>query len=368
MKDFLKDLVIPKENEALLKVFIKTMPTAVAMLDNQLRYIITSDRWFKETNLLENDIIGKLHYEVVPDLPERWKEAHQRCLKGEHIKCDEDVFIRSNGDIEYLRWEILPWYQSSNNIGGIVIFVEHITERKIAEKKMEKMLSKLKKSNTELKQFAHMCAHDLTEPLRTITNYIHLVEEKVQNQDLRDLNNYLHIIRDGATYMRALVQGILNYSQMGLHKPNKSYFNLEKIIKNTHIALAKKIKEKNAVIEYGQLPEVYADLTLITQVMHNLISNALKFNYSETPIIKITAEENKDTWTIHIIDNGIGINKKYHTTIFNIFVRLHSKSQYPGSGIGLASCKRIIEDHGGKIGVQSSLNKGSTFWFTLPKK
>lgn len=368
MKDSLTDLEIPKENESLLKVFIKTMPIAVAMLDTQLRYIITSDRWYKETKLREKNIIGKLHYEIVPDLPERWKEVHQRCLKGEHVKCDEDVFIRSNGDIEYLRWEILPWYQTSDIIGGIVMFVEHITERKIIEKKMEKTLNKLKKSNTELKQFAHMCAHDLTEPLRTITNYIHLVEEKVQNQDLQGINNYLHLIRDGATYMRALVQGILNYSQMGLHKPNKLTFNLEKALKNTQISLAKKIKEKNSVIEYGKLPDVYADLTLITQVMHNLISNALKFNYSETPMIKITSEENKDTWTIHISDNGIGINKKYHTTIFNIFVRLHSKSQYPGSGIGLASCKRIIEDHGGKIGVHSSLNKGSTFWFTLPKK
>src|SRR3546814_10377052 len=124
------------------------------------------------------------------------------------------------------------------------MFVEHITERKVAEKKMEKMLTKLKKSNTELKQFAHMCAHDLTEPLRTITNYIHLVEEKVKSEDLRDINNYLTIIHDGATYMRALVQGILNYSQMGLHKPNKSFISLEKMIKNNQITLARNIKER----------------------------------------------------------------------------------------------------------------------------
>lgn len=368
MKNHLKDLVIQKENEDLLKVFIKTMPIAVAMLDDKLQYIITSDRWFEETNLPESDIIGKLHYEVVPDLPERWKEVHQRCLKGEHIKCDEDVFIRSNGSIEYLRWENLPWYKSPGHIGGLIMFVEHITERKIVEKKMEKMLTQLKKSNNELKQFAHMCAHDLTEPLRTITNYIHLVEEKVQNKDLADINDYLNIIHDGATYMRALVQGILNYSQMGLHKPDKSFFNFEKIIKNTQITLAKKIKEKNAVIQWSNLPKVYADVTLLTQVMHNLISNALKFNGSETPIITITVEEKEETWLINITDNGIGIDKKYHANIFNIFVRLHRKSQYPGSGIGLASCKKIIEDHGGEIGVQSSLNKGSTFWFTLPKK
>lgn len=368
MNSHSQELVIPKENEDLLKVFIKTMPTAVAMLDDQLRYIITSNRWFKETNLPETDITGKLHYEIVPDLPERWKEIHQRCLKGEHIKCDEDVFIRSNGSIEYLRWEILPWYKSSNLIGGLIMFVEHITERKIVEKKMEKMLTQLKKSNSELKQFAHMCAHDLTEPLRTITNYIHLVEEKVQNEDLEDINNYLNIIRDGAIYMRALVQGILNYSQMGLHKPNKTFFELEKIIKNTQITLARKIKEKNAVIHWSHLPKVYADVTLITQVMHNLISNALKFNGSEVPSITITAEEKKDAWLISITDNGIGIDKKYHATIFNIFVRLHSKSQYSGSGIGLASCKKIIEDHGGEMGVQSTPNKGSTFWFTLPNK
>jgi len=368
LKHNLKDLVIPKENEDLLKVFIKTMPIAVAMLDDHLRYIITSDRWFKETNLPESDITGKLHYDIVPDLPERWKETHQRCLKGEHVKCEEDVFIRSNGNTEYLRWEILPWYKSSDIIGGIIMFFEHISERKNAEKKMEKKLKKIKKTKTELKKIAHICAHDLTEPLRTITNYIHLVEEKVQNKDLQDINNYLNIIRDGATYMRALVQGILNYSQMGLHKPNKSFFHLDKIVKNTQISLAKRIKEKNAVIYCSDLPKIYADSTLITQVMHNLINNALKFNCNESPIITITAEENKEGWLININDNGIGIDKKYHATIFNIFVRLHSKSQYPGSGIGLASCKKIIEDHGGEMGVQSTLNKGSTFWFTLPKK
>mgnify|MGYP001097823486 FL=1 len=363
-----KDIVIPKENQDILKVFVQTMPTAVAMLDDQLRYIITSNQWFTETNLEKTDLVGKFHYDVVPDIPERWKETHRRCLKGEHIKCEEDVFIRSNGNTEYLRWEVLPWYKTSTVIGGIIIYAEHITERKIVEKKMEKMLTKLRKSNTELKQFAHMCAHDLTEPLRTITNYIHLVEEKVQTDDLQDIHNYLNIIRDGATYMRALVQGILNYSQMGLYKPNKALINLEKIIKNAQITFAKKIKEKNAILEWENLPEVYGDMTLLTQVMHNLISNALKFNTNERPTIKIIAEEQEDFWHLSVTDNGIGIDKKYHATIFNIFVRLHSKSKYPGSGIGLASSKKVIEDHGGEMGVKSSLNNGSTFWFTLPKK
>ena len=163
-------LIINEEEENVLKIFIKRIPAAIAIFDKNLNYIITSDRWAEETNAQIKDVIGKNHYEVVNDIPLKWKKIHERCLNGEHLKCEEDSFKRSDGSIEWLRWEILPWYKNENNIGGIILFVEHITKRKILEKKMLGMIKALNKSNIELENILNMVvtsdtSHLLISPL-----------------------------------------------------------------------------------------------------------------------------------------------------------------------------------------------------------
>ncbi|MBY0293600.1 MAG: PAS domain S-box protein [Alphaproteobacteria bacterium] len=360
-------LIINEEEENVLKVFIKRIPAAIAIFDKNLNYIITSDRWAEETNAQIKDVIGKNHYEVVSDIPLKWKKIHERCLNGEHLKCEEDSFKRHDGSIEWLRWEILPWYKSENNIGGIILFVEHITKRKSLEKKMLSMIKALNKSNIELEKFAHICAHDLNEPLRTIANYNNILQEKFNKDINPEAKKYLDVLSKSVKHMNVLVNGILSYSQFGTSKLNKSLFPLEHTLNSVKMILWKKIKDKKAFIYSDRLPTVYGDITLITHVFQNLISNALKFNESDIPIIYVTVKEQKNRYIFTIEDNGIGIDAKYHKKIFELFVRLNPPSKYEGTGMGLSLSKKIIEAHGGRLWVKSSLNNGSQFLFTLPK-
>jgi PAS domain S-box-containing protein len=364
----LDELVIKESEETLLKHFVKRIPAAVAMFDTELHYIMVSDRWFDETRPKIRDIIGKCHYDVVRDIPEKWKKIHQRCLKGEHIKCDGEVFKRNDGRVEWLRWEVLPWYKDTKVIGGMIMFIEHITERKLAEQKMERIINALNRSNSQLKRFAHMCAHDLSEPLRTISNYIQLTKQQLNDKIDPQVHKYLERVYDSARYMHTLVRDILSYSQLETQNLHLKPTSMEEVFHEIKMALDRTFQEKGVQLHYKDLPTVYADKTLITQVVQNLVSNAIKFNQSTPPKVYVKVKEQKHFWLFSIRDNGIGIEPKDYQKIFLLFGRLHSKYKYNGSGLGLSLCKKIIKDHGGKIWVTSLLQKGSEFSFTLPKE
>ncbi len=362
-----EDVVIKKEEKILFETFIKKMPAAIAIFDTEMRYILMSDQFAAITNASPQDLIGKRHYDVVPDIPQKWREGHQKGLAGEHLVGEDDSFKRANGNLEWWRWEVLPWYKSEKEIGGIILFVEEITKRKLMEKKMEEMIRILNRSNEDLERFAHICAHDLNEPLRTIGNYCHILEKDFK-EDLPPLaKQHLQSITNSVTQMGDLINGILTYSQMGAQSLKKEVCSAQEIVTSVAMILEERIRDKNALIQYDSLASVYADKVLLTQVFQNLISNALKFNESATPIVRISSTENKKIITFTVEDNGIGIDHKHYKIIFDLFKRLHARSRYEGTGIGLSFCKKIIEAHGGEIFVKSTLNKGSQFSFTLPK-
>lgn len=361
-----EDLIIKEEEEALFKNFIRKIPAAVAIFDKDMRYIIASDRYFKETNAPTRDVIGKSHYEVVPDIPQKWRKGHKRALKGEHIKCEEDSFRRTDGTIEWLRWEHLPWYKSNGEIGGIMMFVEHFTKRKLMEKKMEEMIKRLNHSNEELEKFAHICAHDLNEPLRTIGSYCQILEQDLGENLSVKTKEYFKCIIKSVKQMSDLVNGILAYAQFGSHALNQGICSTQQIVKSVTMVLEKKIKDKKAQIHFEGLPDVYGDRVLLTRVFLNLISNALKFNENTSVEVWISVKEKKGFWRFDIEDNGIGIEPKHFKVIFDLFKRLHKTGKYEGTGMGLSLCKKIIEAHGGKISVKSQVGLGSRFSFTLP--
>src|ERR1700722_8648956 len=287
-------LIINKEEENLLRNFIKNIPAAIAIFDKNLNYIITSDRWAEETDSKIKDVIGKNHYDVVPDIPQKWRKIHEKCLNGEHLKCDEDVFKRKDGQTEWLKWEILPWYKNEDTIGGLVMFIEHITKRKNLEKKMVEMIKALNKSNSELEKFAYICAHDLTEPLRTITNYSGFLQGDFKEQLDPKAKVYLENISKSVKHMNTLVNGILAYSQFGSSGLNKSFFSLQYVINSVKMILEKNIEDKKAYIYSDNLSLLHGDMVLIARVFQNLISNALKFNESDIPIIYIRVKEQKN--------------------------------------------------------------------------
>ncbi|MBE9155854.1 response regulator [Nodosilinea sp. LEGE 06152] len=224
----------------------------------------------------------------------------------------------------------------------------------------------LARSNDELQKFAYVASHDLQEPLRMVTSYLQLLERRYKGQLDADADDFIQFAVDGALRMRTLINDLLTYSRVGTQgrafEPTSSTQAVERAIANLKVA----IEESEATVTYHGLPQVQADPTQLTQLFQNLISNGIKFRSEAPARVAIEASQKEDVWLFSVQDNGIGIDPQYADQIFVIFQRLNNRIAYPGTGIGLAVCKKIVERHGGKIWVQSKPNQGSTFYFTIP--
>jgi PAS domain S-box-containing protein len=223
-------------------------------------------------------------------------------------------------------------------------------------------------SNAELEQFAYVASHDLQEPLRMVSGFLTQLEKKYGEQLDEKAKHYIYYAVDGAKRMRQIILDLLEFSKVGKYLDDEKLVSIPEIIEEVKSLLQKNIEESGAVIQYEQLPTIRASKTPVFQIFNNLISNALKYQkYAEIPIIQIRANETPEFWEFSVSDNGIGIDEAYFEKIFLLFQRLHNKEKYSGTGIGLAIVKKIIENLGGKIWVKSKIDKGSTFYFSLPK-
>ncbi|MGB9937006.1 MAG: PAS domain S-box protein [Methanobacterium sp.] len=245
-----------------------------------------------------------------------------------------------------------------------------ISERKKSEKYLKDLLNKLSTSNEELEQFAYIISHDLQEPLRTIANFTQLLERRYKGQFDEDADEFMDYIVDASVRMKEMIHDLLEYSRVSTTKENFRPVDLNKLLKNVLDDLKFAINENNAEITYNNLPIVIADYEQISRVFQNFISNAIKFKKEEEPPkinISSTEDEENDEYIFAVSDNGIGIEKQYFDRIFTIFQRLHTQDKYKGSGIGLSIARRIIELHGGRVWVESTLGVGTTFFFTLKR-
>ncbi|NEO92001.1 MAG: PAS domain S-box protein [Moorea sp. SIO3G5] len=354
-------------NLELLNRFLEYVPAAIAMFDQQMRYQFVSRHWYSEYNIYDDNIIGKSYYDVFPETPEGWKKIHQRCLEGDSAECEEDLFIRANGEQQWLKWEIRPWVDISEKISGIIMSTEVITERKEAQEALKRLNQDLSRSNRELEQFAYVASHDLQEPLRAISSYTQLLAKKYQSKLDAQADKYIHYIVDGATNMQQLIQDLLSFSRVGTHGKKLAATDCEVVLNRVLDNLNVTIIESDAIVTYDSLPVVMGDDIQLSQLLQNLIGNAIKFRSQELPRVHISAELKGKEWIFSVRDNGIGIEPEYFERIFTIFQRLHTRREYPGTGIGLAVCKKIVERHGGKIWVESELGVGTTFYFSIPQ-
>ncbi len=229
-----------------------------------------------------------------------------------------------------------------------------------------KQAEELWRSNKELEQFAYVSSHDLQEPLRKITTYSQLLEEKFKDNIDPDSRKFIENIGTSVTRMRNLINALLTYSRLDRSERKWDQVELAQILKEVMIDLEAAIAEKNAAIIFDPLPSVRWNAFQAQQLFQNLIGNALKFGGQQAPAIYISCSPRDAGWLFGVRDNGIGIDKKYVEQIFKVFQRLHPRHIYPGTGIGLAICKKIVEQRGGKIWVESEPGKGSIFYFTLP--
>jgi signal transduction histidine kinase/HAMP domain-containing protein len=245
---------------------------------------------------------------------------------------------------------------------------QEINIRKQAEEALKEKAKELERSNSELAQFAYIASHDLQEPLRMVSSYMQLLEKRYKDKLDDDAHEFIDYAVDGAMRMQQLINDLLAYSRVGTRgksfEPIDSKNVYERAVDNLKVA----IEESGAMILCDPLPRVMADASQLMQLLQNLIGNGIKFSGEGPPRINVSAEKKEEEWIFSVRDNGIGIDPEHQERIFQIFQRLHSRSEYPGTGIGLAVCKKIVERHGGRIWVESKPNRGSIFYFTIPEK
>ncbi|WP_299461257.1 PAS domain S-box protein [uncultured Microscilla sp.] len=502
--DITKQLALEQEKHNVktqLEIFIKHTPVAIAMFDQDLCYLQASHRWYKDYQLVNTTIIGKKHYDIFPEIlqmPE-WLAIHQRCLNGEVIKMEEDPFLRNNGQTQWLRYEIHPWYTENGQVGGIIMFTEDITFRKQIEIQLQQSEAKFKAAfneaaigmalvdlqgrfikvnhslcrmlgysrkellsldfatithvndlsegltqfqevkngirskcefdkryyhkdgsiiwthlvsslvndgstsffiaqiqditqrkhkeqelielnkfldekvvqrtqellsvNEELESFNYSVSHDLRTPLRSILGFAQALEEDY-DETLDDIGkDFLHRITKASKRMSELIDSLLYLSRIGRRGVIREEVNLSELVKNIALDLQEAFPQQSYCYKIAPNVKTKADLGLLKIVLENLLDNAMKYS-SKThhPVIEFGEIANK---VYYVADQGVGFDMSHANKLFGAFQRLHSTQEFEGMGVGLATVKRIIMKHRGKIWAESSPNNGATFYFTL---
>lgn len=284
---------------------------------------------------------------------------------------------RADGEYRWILDTGVPRYSPGGNFAGYIGSCIDISEMKAAhqtlaemndelERRVEERTTELQRSNDELQQFAYAASHDLQAPLRAIVGYTDLLKQRYTGQLDTDADEFISFIVESGKRMSEMINDLLAYSRAGSGELSFEPLNCNVALDHALENLSASIEESSVQIKRGDLPTVPMDMTKMTLLLQNLLGNAIKFRGAEAPIVEIGAEQDGGAWRFHVRDNGIGIAPAHVDRIFQVFQRLHTSEEYPGTGIGLAVCKRTVERYGGRIWVESEPGKGSTFFFTLP--
>ena len=255
---------------------------------------------------------------------------------------------------------------SSDGMNYFTAIVTEISQRRQAEKELEKRARELERSNSDLEQFAYVASHDLQEPLRMVASYVQLLARRYKGRLDADADEFIGFAVDGARRMQNLIEDLLAYSRVGRSGRAPVATGIAECAERAIAQLAGTIAECGARIRIDAQHRVLATPTQLTQVLQNLMGNALKFRGDRIPEIVVNSRDDGEFVEVVVTDNGIGIEPRHWDRIFSIFQRLHTRSEYSGTGIGLAICRKVIEGFGGRIWVQSTPGSGSEFHFTLP--
>jgi len=344
------------------------------------------------------EMVGQNADRLTP--PERQHEEQNflaSIQRGESIKQFETKRRHKDGHLLDVSFSVSPILDESDHITGASIIASDISERKRAEADLTRVdqqlrefnqtlearvsertaeLAKanallaesgddLKRSNRELEQFAYVASHDLQEPLRMVVGFVQLLEKRLADKLDVETREFMGFAVDGALRMQKLIQDILAYSRVSSRGAPPEMVDGTAAVREALALLGNKVADTGAVVQFEGLPVVRVDRTQLVQLFQNLMGNAIKFCKNGTPQVRIQATRQGARWRFTVTDNGIGIADEYRERIFGIFQRLHTRQEFDGTGIGLAICKRIVERHGGTIGVEAAPGGGSTFWFTL---
>ncbi len=378
-KQLQEEIAERKQTEEVLRrakefneIVLNSMKDSICIIDvRDYRIIDVNEAFLNILGLKKEDVIGKTCYEVTHNRNSPCRPPDNTCpllesLKtGKHSSADH-MHYSKDGRRLYVEVSTSPIKNETREVLQIVHVVKDITGRKQAEEKLKQTMNDLACSNTELQQFAYVASHDLQEPLRMVSSYVQLLGRRYKGKLDEDADEFIAYAVDGATRMQQLINDLLTYSRVGTRAKPFEPTDTESVLKNATDNLKVAIEESGAVITHDSLPTVMADSSQLLQLFQNLVGNGIKFRNGGAPQIKVSAAEKENEWLFSVSDNGIGIDPKHKYQVFQIFQRLHSRNDYPGTGIGLAVSKKIVERHGGRIWVESEPGKGSTFYFTIP--
>lgn len=346
------------ESESRLQAIMDNASAAITVKDLDGKYVLANRAFAQITGLSNARILGRTDRELFPDeVAAIYKEHDGEVLNGgKQVESEEEIF--ENGDKRAFISMRFPLRDAEDEIYAVCSISTEITQRK-------EMEDALKTSNKELEQFAYVASHDLQEPLRMVTSYMDLLERKYTDLLDEDGKEFIHFAVDGAARMQRLILDLLAFSRVGTKGkeliPTDSNLALNRALHN----LSMRIEETQAEIETEDLPAVMADEDQLVQIFQNLIGNGIKFAGEETPKVQVAVKLKGDEAEFMVEDNGIGFDPQHSDRIFVIFQRLNNRTEYEGTGIGLAICKKIVERHGGHIRAESEPGKGSRFFFTL---
>ncbi|WP_436343772.1 PAS domain-containing sensor histidine kinase [Natronorubrum sp. FCH18a] len=297
--------------------------------------------------------------------PEDWTMS--QVLQGEAVT-DPNIYEISTFDDErrIIMEHGMPVRDEHGEVSRAVVTLTDITERRESQRKLEETVAKLEESNERLEQFAYAASHDLQEPLRMVTSYLQLLEDRYGDAFDEDGEEFLEFAVDGAERMHDMIDALLEYSRIETQGDSFEPVELDGVVDDVIDDLQLQIEETAAEITVDELPVVDGDASQLRQVFQNLLDNALTYHGDDPPRVHVDVDRRGEMWLLSVWDDGIGIDPDDQERVFSVFDRLHSRDEYDGTGIGLALCQRIVERHGGDIWVQSESGEGATFAFTLP--
>jgi PAS domain S-box-containing protein len=360
-----------RASEALYRQTFELATAGIAHVDLTGRFMKVNRRLCEILGYSEKELIGRSVKEVShPEDRDLTDAQRARVHDGEVDSVRfEKRYLKNGGSIVWVDLAVAVARDAHGHPQYEVALFDDITARKAAEAALREAHEELKRSNAELEQFAYVASHDLQEPLRMVSSYTQLLMRRYGDKLDGDANEFTAFIVDGATRMKQLIEDLLAYSRVGTRDKNFKPVDAESPLKRALTNLRAAIQDSGATVTQDKLPTVPCDEVQLAQLFQNLIGNALKFRKPDAaPAVHVGAADHAEEWEFTVRDNGIGIEPQYFERIFMVFQRLHNKGEYPGTGIGLAIVKKVVERHGGRIWVQSQPGAGTTFHFTMPKQ
>lgn len=342
---------------------------AIVLMDAQGIITVWNDAAGRAYGYAPRDVVGESVDVLVPDAHSDQERAlRAQVLVGEEIGHFETQRRRKDGLCVDVSCTLSPIRGRDGTIIGLSSVERDITQRHVWEQERSELLAEFQRSNRDLEQFAYVASHDLSEPLRVVTGMMQLLARRNEGQLDEKSVDYIDRTIRATERMQTLINDLLAYSRAGRVDPSaRQLVSTADIVTDVLASLSHAVAASGAEVTVEPLPPVVAEPTQLAQVFQNLLSNAIKFGPpQEPPEIRVSAERGSGEWRFAVQDNGLGIEERFHDRVFLIFKRLHTRDEYPGTGIGLAICRRIVENHGGTLTIDSRPGTGSTFRFTIP--